>query len=74
MHSRHRPLATEYVEDLKYWCDSLIFAVRRDRPKVLREYRLRKVRPRIKELYRRVVELHALELREGRPATSSTRS
>ena len=41
--------------------------MRRDRPKVLREYRLRKVRPRIKELYRRVVELHALELRQGRP-------
>ena len=57
----------EYVEDLKYWFDSLIFAVRRDRPKFLREYRLRRVRPRIKQLYRRVVELHAPELREGRP-------
>ena len=61
----HSP--TEYVEDLKYWFDSLIFAVRRDRPKFLREYRLRRVRPRIKELYRRVVELHAPALREGRP-------
>ena len=61
----HSP--TGYVEDLKYWFDSLLFAVRRDRPKALREYRLRKVRPRIKELYRRVVALHAPELREGRP-------
>ena len=61
----HSP--TEYVEDLKYWFDSLLFAVRRDHPKILREYRLRKVRPRIKELFRRVAELHAQELREGRP-------
>ena len=56
-----------YVEDLKYWFDSLIFAVRRDRPKFLRERRLRKVRPRIKELYGQVMELHAPELREGCP-------
>ena len=61
----HSP--TEYVEDPKYWFDSHLFAVRRDRPRVMREYRLRKVRPRIKELYHRVMELHAPELREGRP-------
>ncbi len=58
---------TEFVDDLRYWFDSLVIAMRRDRPKFMVEYRLRKVRPRIRELFHRAVELHDPELRDGRP-------
>ncbi len=57
----------EYVGDLKYWFDSLVIAVRQDRPKFMRDYRLRKVRPRIRELFRHTVESHDPQLRKGCP-------
>ena len=41
--------------------------MRQDRPKFMREFRLRKVRPRIRELFRQAVELHDPQLREGCP-------
>ena len=58
---------TEFVGDLRYWFDSLVIAIRKDRPKFMSEYRLRKVRPRIKELFRQAVELHDPQLRAGCP-------
>ncbi len=58
---------TEYVGDLTYWFDSLVIAMRQDRPKFMRDYRLRKVRPRIRELLRRALDLHDPQRRAGCP-------
>ena len=55
----------EYLSDLKYYFDSLIFTVRRDRPRFMYAHRFRRVRPRIRRLYEEVLELHKPELREG---------
>ena len=58
---------TEFVDDLRFWFDSLVIAMRRDRPKFMVENRLRRVRPRIRELFRRALELHDPQLRDGSP-------
>lgn len=58
---------TEYIDDLTYWFDSLVIAMRGDRPKFMREYRLRKVRPRIRDLLRRALDLHDPQRRLGCP-------
>ena len=58
---------TEYIDDLTYWFDSLVIAMRGDRPKFMREYRLRKVRPRIRQLLRRAMKLHDPSRRQGCP-------
>ncbi len=58
---------TEYIGDLTYWFDSLVIAMRGDRPKFMREYRLRKVRPRIRELLGRALDLHDPRRRQGCP-------
>ena len=58
---------TEFVNDLRYWFDSLVIAMRHDRPKFMLDYRLRKVRPRIKELFRQAVERHDPQRRAGCP-------
>ena len=58
---------TEFVDDLTYWFDSLVIAMRQDRPRFMRERRLRRVRPRIRQLYRQALEQHDPKLREGCP-------
>lgn len=58
---------TEYIGDLTYWFDSLVIAMRGDRPKFMRDYRLRKVRPRIRELLGQALDLHDPRRRQGCP-------
>lgn len=58
---------TRFLEDLRYWFDSLVIAMRQDRPKFLREHRLQRVRPRIRELFRQAVASHDPRKRTGCP-------
>ncbi|MDE0123232.1 MAG: cytochrome P450 [Bryobacterales bacterium] len=60
-------LPREYFEDLKYFFDSLVFTVRRDRPRFMYAHRMPRVRGRIRELCAKVVELHHPDLRKGCP-------
>ncbi len=57
----------DYIDDLKYYLDTLFFAVRRDRPRFMYAHRMRRVRGRIRELCRKVIELHDPSLRQGCP-------
>ncbi len=57
----------EYLQDLKYYLDSLLFAARRDRPKFMYNWRIKRVRHRIRQLCADVVELHEPGLRQGSP-------
>ena len=57
----------EHVDGLRHWNDSLIIAMRRDRPKFLVERRLRKVRPQVERLFREALEEHDPHLRAGCP-------
>ena len=57
----------DYIDDLKYYFDTLIFAVRRDRPRFMYAHRMPRVRGRIRQLCREVIELHDPDLRKGCP-------
>ena len=60
-------LLTEHADSLKYWNDALIIAMRRDRPKFLVERRLRRVRPKVQQLFRRILSEHNSQFRTGCP-------
>ncbi len=57
----------EHVDHLKYWNDAVIIAMRRDRPKFLVERRLRRVRPKVQQLFRGIISEHNSQLRTGCP-------
>ncbi len=57
----------DYLDDLKYYLDTLFFAIRRDRPRFMYAHRIPRVRGRIRQLCREVIELHDPDLRQGCP-------
>ena len=57
----------DYSDDFKYYFDTLLFSVRRDRPRFMYAHRMPRVRGRIREFCRRVIELHDPDLRKGCP-------
>ena len=57
----------EYVDTFRYWNDSLIIAMRGDRPKFLVERRMRKVRSEVQRLFAEGLEEHDPLERTGCP-------
>ncbi len=57
----------DYIDDLKYYFDTLVLTVRRDRPRFMYAHRMPRVRGRIRALCQQVIELHDPDLRKGCP-------